>query len=164
MVCVFPGWAEVLARDFLFITALMREDFPTLDFPAKAISGLPVSGSLLVIPQTISSETFLITIFPTSHFRQVPVPALHSYFPQNANTQGADVVIHSLHKTLPSLTQTALLHINGRYADRERIRNYLHMLQSSSPSYILMASIDECVRGMDECREEIMDTLSLIHI
>lgn len=82
----------------------------------------------------------------------------HSYFPQNANTQGADVVIHSLHKTLPSLTQTALLHINGRYADRERIRNYLHMLQSSSPSYILMASIDECVRGMDECREEIMDT------
>ena len=82
----------------------------------------------------------------------------HSYFPQNANIQGADVVIHSLHKTLPSLTQTALLHINGRYADRERIRNYLHMLQSSSPSYILMASIDECVRGMDECREEIMDT------
>lgn len=82
----------------------------------------------------------------------------HEYFPQNANVRGADIVIHSLHKTLPSLTQTALLHINGRYADREGIRNYLHMLQSSSPSYILMASIDECVRGMDECREEIMDT------
>ena len=82
----------------------------------------------------------------------------HEYFPQNANVRGADIVIHSLHKTLPSLTQTALLHINGRYADRERIRNYLHMLQSSSPSYILMASIDECVRAMDECREEIMDT------
>ena len=82
----------------------------------------------------------------------------HSYFPQNANIRGADVVIHSLHKTLPSLTQTALLHMNGRYADRERIRNYLHMLQSSSPSYILMASIDECVWAMDERREEIMDT------
>ena len=82
----------------------------------------------------------------------------HSYFPQNANTRGVDVVIHSLHKTLPSLTQTALLHMNGRYADREKIRNYLHMLQSSSPSYILMASIDECVWAMDERREEIMDT------
>lgn len=82
----------------------------------------------------------------------------HSYFPQNANIRGADVVIHSLHKTLPSLTQTALLHMNGRYVDREKIRNYLHMLQSSSPSYILMASIDECVRVMDERREEIMDT------
>lgn len=34
----------------------------------------------------------------------------------------------------------------------------MHMLQSSSPSYILMASIDECVRAMDERREEIMDT------
>ena len=52
----------------------------------------------------------------------------HSYFPQNANTRGADVVIHSLHKTLPSLTQTALLHINGRYVDRERIRNYLPLI------------------------------------
>ena len=82
----------------------------------------------------------------------------HSYFPQNANTRGVDVVIHSLHKTLPSLTQTALLHMNGRYVDREKIRNYLHMLQSSSPSYILMASIDECVWAMDERREEIMDT------
>ena len=82
----------------------------------------------------------------------------HSYFPQNANIRGADVVIHSLHKTLPSLTQTALLHMNGRYADREKIRNYLHMLQSSSPSYILMASIDECIWAMDERREEIMDT------
>ena len=34
----------------------------------------------------------------------------HPYFPENANTKGADVVIHSLHKTLPALTQTALIH------------------------------------------------------
>ena len=51
-------------------------------FPGRDLSLIHISGSLLVIPQTISSETFLITIFPTSHFRQVPVPALHSYFPQ----------------------------------------------------------------------------------
>ena len=37
----------------------------------------------------------------------------HPYFPKNSNLQGADIVIHSLHKTLPSLTQTALLHMNG---------------------------------------------------
>ena len=65
------------------------------------------------------------------------------YFPENSNTKGADVVIHSLHKTMPSLTQTALLHINGEIADRENIRRYLHMLQTSSPSYILMASMDD---------------------
>lgn len=82
----------------------------------------------------------------------------HSYFPENANTKGADVVIHSLHKTLPSLTQTALLHINGEIVKREKVRNYLHMLQSSSPSYILMASIDECVRVMEERGISLMDT------
>ena len=38
------------------------------------------------------------------------------------------MVIHSLHKTLPSLTQTAILHINGGLADRRRIRKYLHLL------------------------------------
>ena len=82
----------------------------------------------------------------------------HPYFPENANMQGADIVIHSLHKTLPSLTQTALLHMNGRYVNRKKVRNYLHMLQSSSPSYVLMASIDECVRVMDEQGPEIMKT------
>ena len=67
------------------------------------------------------------------------------YFPKNANENGADIVIHSVHKTLPSLTQTALLHINGTFVNREKVRMYLHMLQSSSPSYVLMASIDECM-------------------
>lgn len=70
----------------------------------------------------------------------------HPYFPQNANALGADVVIHSLHKTLPSLTQTALIHVNGSFADYRRIEKYLHMIQTSSPSYVLMASIDNCVR------------------
>ena len=57
------------------------------------------------------------------------------------------MVIHSLHKTLPSLTQTALLHINGGLADRRRIRKYLHLQQTSSPSYILMAGMDEWHTG-----------------
>ena len=69
----------------------------------------------------------------------------HPYFPENANQQGADVVIHSVHKTLPAPTQTALLHMNGNLADREAVRKYLHMFQSSSPSYILMAGIDACM-------------------
>lgn len=81
----------------------------------------------------------------------------HEYFPKNANEMGADVVIHSVHKTLPSLTQTALLHMNGELVDRERVRMYLHMLQTSSPSYVLMASIDECVRVIEERGRELFD-------
>lgn len=79
----------------------------------------------------------------------------HPCFPENANQKGADIVIHSLHKTLPSLTQTALLHINGERVDRRRVRKYLHMLESSSPSYVLMAGIDACIHMLRERREEL---------
>ena len=63
MVCVLPGWDDVLARDFRFISALISDDFPTLDFPAKATSSNRLSGIALVIPQTVSKFTFLIIIF-----------------------------------------------------------------------------------------------------
>lgn len=70
-------------------------------------------------------------------------------FPQSAIRLGADVTIQSVHKTLGSLTQTALLHISGPRVDRERLRRMLTVYQTSSPSYILMASIDECVCRME---------------
>ncbi|MBQ9827943.1 MAG: aminotransferase class I/II-fold pyridoxal phosphate-dependent enzyme [Lachnospiraceae bacterium] len=60
----------------------------------------------------------------------------------------ADIVIHSVHKTLPSLTQTALIHLSGDIIDRDRVRYMLTVFQSSSPSYILMASIDRCMEMM----------------
>lgn len=75
--------------------------------------------------------------------------------PENAISQGADIVIHSLHKTLPSLTQTALLHVNGVRVNRERLRRYLSIYQSSSPSYVLMAGMDACLsyvkKNADAC-------------
>src|SRR5699024_1488332 len=61
IVWVFAGWPLVRARDLRFISPLIRDDFPTLDFPAKATSGIPVSGSRLVTPHTISSSACLIT-------------------------------------------------------------------------------------------------------
>lgn len=66
-------------------------------------------------------------------------------FPVSAVSLGADLVVQSLHKTLPSLTQTALLHINPGLADPGRVRRYIAMLQTSSPSYLLSSSIDGCV-------------------
>lgn len=81
----------------------------------------------------------------------------HESFPENANTKGADLVIHSVHKTLPSLTQTALLHMNGELVNREKVKHYLDMLQTSSPSYVLMASIDACVHMLEHHRKELFD-------
>ncbi len=66
-------------------------------------------------------------------------------FPDSAVKEGADVVIHSVHKTLPSPTQTALIHINGSNVNRENIRKKLRIYQTSSPSYLLMAGIDWCM-------------------
>lgn len=81
----------------------------------------------------------------------------HPYFPENANKKGADIVIHSLHKTMPALTQTALIHINGSVVNRESVRRYLHMLQSSSPSYILMAGAAACFRTIRERGRDLFD-------
>jgi arginine/lysine/ornithine decarboxylase len=71
-------------------------------------------------------------------------------FAQGSCTQGADLVIHSVHKTLPAMTQTALLHVNGKLVDRDRLRRFLHIYQSSSPSYILMASICDAMEIVEE--------------
>lgn len=68
----------------------------------------------------------------------------HSAFPKTALEQGADMVIHSVHKTLPALTQSSLLHVQGKLVDRDRLKQMLAMVQTSSPSYLLMSSIDLC--------------------
>ena len=69
-------------------------------------------------------------------------------FPESAVRCGADLTVQSLHKTLPSLTQTALLHLNPGLVDPGRVRRTVGMLQSSSPSYLLSGSIEKCVEFM----------------
>jgi len=68
-------------------------------------------------------------------------------FAVNSCRLGADIVINSVHKTMPAMTQTALLHCNGSLIDRDVLKRFLHIYQSSSPSYILMASIEQAVRA-----------------
>ena len=82
---------------------------------------------------------------------------MHPLFPASSVELGADLVIHSLHKTLPSLTQTALLHVNGDLVDRRKVRRMLSVFQTSSPSYVLMASIDRCVSMLRESGNDLFD-------
>lgn len=63
---------------------------------------------------------------------------------ETAMAQGADIVIESLHKTMPALTQTSLLHVMDPKLD-ERVRRYLQIFQTSSPSYIFMQSMEKAV-------------------
>lgn len=74
----------------------------------------------------------------------------HPYWHQNSIRQGADLVVQSLHKTLPAPTQTALLHVSGGLIDRERLRRFLRIYQSSSPSYPMMAAMEEALELADK--------------
>ncbi len=78
--------------------------------------------------------------------------------PEPAMAQGADLVVESIHKTLPAFTQTALLHRCGQRVPEERIRRYLDIYQSSSPSYILMAGAAQC---MDWLRRQGKEAFAL---
>ncbi len=63
-------------------------------------------------------------------------------YPVSAEEGGADMVINSTHKTLASLTQTAILNVMTDRADLPALENWLQILESSSPSYPLMLSLD----------------------
>ena len=79
---------------------------------------------------------------------------LYGAFPAGAVAAGADLVIQSLHKTLPSLTQTAILHCAGPLADPSAVDRQLAVFETSSPSYLLMASLDGCVGWLTEQGEK----------
>jgi len=65
--------------------------------------------------------------------------------PSDALSQGADLVSQSTHKTIGSLTQSSMLHVNGDLVDPKRVAVVLNMLQTTSPSFALLASLD-CAR------------------
>ncbi len=67
--------------------------------------------------------------------------------------QKGDIVINSLHKTLPALTQTAVINIyNENFADK--IKQYMDIYETSSPSYVLMCSIDICADFLESCNDK----------
>lgn len=76
-------------------------------------------------------------------------------FPVSAKALGADIVIQSLHKTLPSFTQTALLHLQSERIQEAEVKKFLDIYETSSPSYIFMAGMEKCVRILTEEREEL---------
>lgn len=77
------------------------------------------------------------------HFRFGP-----SDFPLAAENAGADIVVQSTHKILSALSQAAVLHVNGDKVDHDRVQAALQTLQTTSPNFAIMASIDLARRQM----------------
>lgn len=116
-----------------------------------------VQAFLLTSPTYDGVVSDIKTIAEVVHRHKIPLIVdeahgahLHysKYFPVSAADLGADIVIQSFHKTLPSMTQTAVLHICSDMADVEKIKRFMGIYQTSSPSYILMASMDACMDTM----------------
>ncbi len=76
---------------------------------------------------------------------------------KEALNSGADIVIQSLHKTLPALTGTALLHIQGDLVKEQNVARELSIFETSSPSYILMSSIEECLDIIENRGKELFE-------
>ena len=72
------------------------------------------------------------------------------YNADNAALSGADIIVESLHKTLPCFTQTALMFVNSDRVDEELLGRYLSIYQTSSPSYLFMAGISACLDFLEE--------------
>ncbi len=89
----------------------------------------------------------------------------HPDLPPAALTAGADLTVQSTHKLLGSLTQSAMLHVNSSRIDRDKISRSLRLLQTTSPSYLLLASLDAARQQMALHGEELMSrTLELAKI
>jgi len=74
--------------------------------------------------------------------------AFHPELPQSALAAGADLVVQSTHKMLGAMTQAAMLHVQGDLIMSQRISQALQLVQSTSPNYLLLASLDAARQQM----------------
>lgn len=131
---------------------------PAADEVRAALEGCPAAGAVLIcspdyyglcadlpaIAEAVHRAGALL-IVDEAHGAHFAFGA--GMLPVSAMGAGADLCVQSAHKTLPSLTQAALLHLSAsairrRAVDPDRIREAIHLFQTSSPSFPIAASID----------------------
>lgn len=83
----------------------------------------------------------------------------HPHLPLSSGEVGADMWVQSAHKTLPAFTQAAYLHTQGNRVDEKRVSQILSMVQTTSPSYLIMASLDWARGFMVGRGRELIDEL-----
>jgi len=145
----------------------------TLSRIKEAVKHYPQVKALIVTyPNYYGMVTNLKEIITFCHERNIIVLVDEAHgahfkrskrFPVSATELGADVVVQSAHKTLPAMTMGSFLHYNSERVDLERLKMFLRMLQSSSPSYPIMASLDLARKYIATYEEEDLQyTLQMI--
>jgi arginine decarboxylase len=131
-----------------------------------------IRAILIVCPTYYGVCCDVVNIAHLAHRHQIPLIVdeahgahfkFHPELPMTALEAGADVVIQSTHKTLSALTQASMLHLQGNLVDAERIRRSLQLVQSTSPSYLLLASLDAARHQMATLGQALLtQTLTLV--
>lgn len=97
-----------------------------------------------------------IAVVDEAHGAHLP---FHEALPLSALEAGADAVVSGAHKSLPAMTQASFLHLNlrGGAVDPEAVRRALRLIETTSPSYVLMASLDAARRVAATRGRELLD-------
>jgi arginine decarboxylase len=125
---------------------------------ATALEKYPETKAILMVSPTYHGACGDVGAIATlAHHHGIPLLvdeahgahfAFHSDLPMSALEAGADLVVQSTHKLLSALTQASMLHFQGSQVEPTRVSKALQMLQSSSPSNLLLASLDAARQQM----------------
>jgi len=152
------GWASVTgpAGHTGLAGGISPQTLDNMEEGAAAIIVSPTYEGFVSDIKTIAGKVHSrggILIVDEAHGAHFP---FHDAFPDSALALGADIVVQSFHKTLPVLGQLAVLHVKGPRVDRARLRFYIQAMQTTSPSYMLMAQLDYAL-GMLWARPELFE-------
>lgn len=124
----------------------------SLNTVEDAIASYPgAKAIILTYPNYYGMVYDLKSVIDLAHSHNLPVLVDEAHgahliignpFPASAIELGADIVVQSAHKTLPAMTMGSFLHVNSNRIYLNSLQEHLQMLQSSSPSYVIMASLD----------------------
>ncbi len=157
-----------------YINPEFDENFgiPTVMSPEKVREAfeknLDCKGIILTRPNYygICSDLESIAAIASSYGKILAVDEAHGAhlkfnkaLPKCAMELGADVCVQSAHKTLPAFTQGSYLHVRSGKIDVERLKNILSMLQTTSPSYVVMSSLDYSRALMENEGEALLESL-----
>lgn len=153
-----------------YVMPVVHPDFNLplgIDFGEQRISWQEISACHFTYPGYYGSAINLSELLAQRSGLGFEVPILidqahgshylSDLFPPSALSLGADLVLNSCHKTLSALTQAAMLHVQGSRINRTRLRQSLELCQSSSPSYLLLASLERAAEfAQDVWRWELL--------
>ncbi|RQD69111.1 MAG: aminotransferase class I/II-fold pyridoxal phosphate-dependent enzyme [Tindallia sp. MSAO_Bac2] len=138
----------------------------------EALKQHPDARAVLVInPTYFGVAADLETIAKTVHKHDIPLMvdeahgphlSFHEDLPMSAMEAGADICAQSTHKIIGSLTQSSMLHLQGKRVDHQRVQAALNLLHTTSPSYILLASLDVARRQMMTEGVQLLENINML--